>query len=169
MANASEKGRKQQVLDRLREGGWVNGPELANERVGGSEGLRRLRELREDGYVIHERRHPDPARDIWQYRLDETGRTISPVRPTSISPQSVSPLRREAAPKRVELADVPDPVIHYCWHCGSKTGRVLQHALGGYAEAICPAANRRVIAVPKRELATGNGNHPIRSARSPIR
>lgn len=48
---------------------WVDGPDLANERVGGSEGLKRLRELRADGHRIQQRRHPNPDRDIWQYRL----------------------------------------------------------------------------------------------------
>ena len=63
--------RKELVLQLLRSriDEWVDGPEIANERVGGSEGLRRLRELRDDGHVIEERRHPNPRRDIWQYRL----------------------------------------------------------------------------------------------------
>lgn len=76
MANLSSKTRKGQVLRRLLDqmGGWVDGPELANERVGGSEGLRRLRELQEEGresgnFRIDRRRHPNPQRDIWQYRL----------------------------------------------------------------------------------------------------
>lgn len=71
MSNRSPMTRGEQVLDRLRQehGGWVDGPELANERVGGSEGLRRVRELRQDGYSIEERKHPDPRRDIFQYRL----------------------------------------------------------------------------------------------------
>lgn len=72
MANFSDLTRKEQVLAYLREraGHWVDGPELATEAVGGSEGLRRLRELRLSGdYDIRERRHPDPQRDIWQYML----------------------------------------------------------------------------------------------------
>ena len=72
MANLSELTRKQQVLAHLqsRQGQWVDGPELATEEVGGSEGLRRLRELRLSGdWDIRERRHPDPNRDIWQYML----------------------------------------------------------------------------------------------------
>jgi len=60
-----------QVLRRLREagGGWVDGSELATAEVGGSEGLKRLRELRAEGWPIEERRHPDPRRAVWQYRL----------------------------------------------------------------------------------------------------
>lgn len=72
MANLSPLTRKEQVLDYLRSRAnqWVNGPELATEEVGGSEGLRRLRELRIEGtYDIRERRHPDADRDIWQYML----------------------------------------------------------------------------------------------------
>lgn len=69
--NLSAKTRKEQVLARLSEarGEWVDGPELANEKVGGSEGLRRLRELKAEGFPIEERKHPDPERDIYQYRL----------------------------------------------------------------------------------------------------
>ena len=64
-------GRREQVLRALTEahGAWVDGTELANERVGGSEGLKRLRELRAEGHPIEERRHPDSRRTIWQYRL----------------------------------------------------------------------------------------------------
>jgi hypothetical protein len=72
MANLSELTRKEQVLAHLRahRNQWVDGPELAPETVGGSEGLRRLRELRLSGdHDIRERRHPDPNRDIWQYML----------------------------------------------------------------------------------------------------
>ena len=71
MANRSELSRKEQVLERLRRAGgaWVDGSELATPEVGGSEGLRRLRELRADGHPILDRPHPDPDRDIRQYRL----------------------------------------------------------------------------------------------------
>jgi hypothetical protein len=76
MANLSDKTRKEQVLARLQAhiGEWVDGPDLANEEVGGSEGLKRLRELRmEDGYEIEKRQHPDPTRSVWQYRLVSGG------------------------------------------------------------------------------------------------
>jgi hypothetical protein len=71
MANFSDLTRKEQVHARLKaQGGWVDGSDLATEECGGSEGLRRLRELVEDdGLNVRKRRHPDPARDIWQYRL----------------------------------------------------------------------------------------------------
>lgn len=71
MKRQSRPNRKMQVLEylRIREGLWVDGPELANVEVGGSEGLKRLRELRADGWQIEERRHPNPDRDSWQYRL----------------------------------------------------------------------------------------------------
>ena len=88
MANLSTLTRKEQVLEVLIDhlGEWVDGPELANEVVGGSEGLKRLRELRdEDGYGIEARRHPDPERSIWQYRLlDSTPpKLIAPIPPTA--------------------------------------------------------------------------------------
>lgn len=70
MANHSDLTRKEQVLAYLKEHpGWVDGPDISNETVGGSEGLKRLRELRADGHEIKMRQHPDPNRDIWQYRL----------------------------------------------------------------------------------------------------
>lgn len=65
--------RQQEVLERLEAGGWIDGPDLANAEVGGSEGLKRLRELRAEGRPIERRRHPDPRRDIWQYRLAGVG------------------------------------------------------------------------------------------------
>lgn len=50
--------------------GWVDGWALCHPGIGGSEGLRRLRELRADGYTIEMRRHPSPDRQgTRQYRL----------------------------------------------------------------------------------------------------
>ena len=86
MTNLSQETRKQQVLSHLRarKGQWVDGPEIANEEVGGSEGHRRLRELRLDGYKIPMRKHPDPRRDIWQYMLQEDGPQPVPRPVTSL-------------------------------------------------------------------------------------
>ena len=77
--NSSDMTRREQVLAMLesRNEEWIDGTELATERVGGSEGLKRLRELRQIGldngtYDIERRRHPDIERDIWQYRLVHT-------------------------------------------------------------------------------------------------
>lgn len=70
--NLSDLTRREQVLVylRARTGLWVDGTELATESVGGSEGLRRTRELREtEGYNVQTRKHPDPKRDIYQYRI----------------------------------------------------------------------------------------------------
>lgn len=85
MANLSELTRKEQVLYWLRRNAnqWVDGPDIANERIGGSEGLRRLRELGQEGNRIQQRRHPDAARDIWQYRL--VVEAAPPLRQTAIS------------------------------------------------------------------------------------
>ena len=87
MANYSELTRKEQVLDYLvkRKDEWVDGPEIANEVVGGSEGHKRLRELRAEGRIIEARRHPDPARDIWQYRLLDKP-TVSALREPEYKP-----------------------------------------------------------------------------------
>lgn len=82
MANLSHLTRKDQILLYLqgRAGEWVDGNLLATEEVGGSEGLRRLRDLRNDGYRIQQRRHPDPNRDIWQYRLLTKSPEITPLK-----------------------------------------------------------------------------------------
>jgi hypothetical protein len=68
--------RRQEVLSVLMAsmGEWIDGTMLATAQVGGSEGLRRLRELAFDmGCEIDRRPHPDPARDCWQYRLVKLG------------------------------------------------------------------------------------------------
>lgn len=71
MANLSSLTRKEQVLAHLQDhrGQWVNGTDLATAEIGGSEGLKRLRELRAEGQPIERRQHPDRSRDIFQYRL----------------------------------------------------------------------------------------------------
>src|SRR5665811_121867 len=98
MANLSALTRKEQVLETLiaHRGEWVDGPELANEAVGGSEGLKRLRELRDDdGHLIEARRHPDPERSIWQYRILIFSKTVaSPV----IAPAPYVPARAVVCP-----------------------------------------------------------------------
>lgn len=76
--NISSLTRREQVLQRLKDaaGAWVDGPDLANEKVGGSEGLKRLRELRMEGHEIEMRKHPDMHRNIWQYRLHPERRVV---------------------------------------------------------------------------------------------
>lgn len=61
--------RKRAVLGYLqdRRGSWVDGYELATPEVGGGEGLRRLRELRAEGWNIEERSMPNST--AWQYRI----------------------------------------------------------------------------------------------------
>lgn len=63
------KTRKQLVFEFLwvNRDRWVTGPEIANEEVGGSEGLRRLREIRAMGLTIAERKHA--TRAVWEYRM----------------------------------------------------------------------------------------------------
>lgn len=74
--------RKDLVLGLLREhlDDWVNGPEICAPSIGGSEGLRRVRELREDGFPIVMRRHPDHRRAVRQYML----RNNTPLKTVSI-------------------------------------------------------------------------------------
>jgi hypothetical protein len=115
MTNLSNLTRKELVLQYLlaRKNDWVDGPELANEEVGGSEGLKRLRELRAEGLPIQTRRHPDPARDIWQYRyVVPAGPPVSPIRPTG------TPLIKETKysvkPERLDFG-----VMRLCPRCGA--------------------------------------------------
>jgi hypothetical protein len=66
--------RKAKVLAVLQSaaGQWVPGEQLANPQVGGSEGLKRLRELRADGWLIEEK--PPPGGDgMWWYRMGDAG------------------------------------------------------------------------------------------------
>lgn len=71
MANYSNATRKEQVLNALksRPGEWFDGAALANEEVGGSEGLKRLRELKAEGWLIQMRKSPVQGSDQFQYRL----------------------------------------------------------------------------------------------------
>lgn len=48
---------------------WHDGHELTHPAVGGSEGLRRLREIRDMGAPIEKRRKPVRGSTTWQYRL----------------------------------------------------------------------------------------------------
>jgi hypothetical protein len=106
--NLSEKTRKELVLDVLRaaEGGWVNTTEIANAQVGGSEGMRRLRELRADGYTIERRGHPDPKVSQYQYRLVD-----EPMRPKNLG------LRGKSFDSIVldEARTIEPPYINWKW------------------------------------------------------
>lgn len=61
--------RKEKVLALLRAsaGEWIPGTAICHPEVGGSEGLRRVRELRADGHIIEHRRRQ--GRDSFEYRL----------------------------------------------------------------------------------------------------
>jgi hypothetical protein len=116
VANFSEHSRKQQVYLHLleHEDEWIDGPDLANEKVGGSEGLKRLRELRVDlegsSYAIQMRAHQSPDRDIYQYRITrrEAPRSVyaepAPATPMQASnvttPDERPPQRRNALDRR---------------------------------------------------------------------
>lgn len=89
------------VLDRLlrAQGDWVYGPELANPSVGGSEGLRRLRELRAQGHPIEARKRE--GRQGWEYRLGEEGDGVvsAPI------------------PEEATLSVAPEPSPTRFWYC----------------------------------------------------
>ena len=61
----SRESKRGQVLALLRSKTWVSGVEL--QEVGSSEGLRRVRELRQMGYVIEA--EPTGTGTTWKYRL----------------------------------------------------------------------------------------------------
>lgn len=65
------KTRRRRVLDVLEAnaGDWVDGHILCHPDIGGSEGLRRLRELRDMGHVIEMRKKPGKGVTTRQYRL----------------------------------------------------------------------------------------------------
>ena len=68
------KGRKREVYQALvnAKGEYVGGPGLSNVACGGSEGLRRLRQLRSEGYII-EKKKIDPKHNYYSYRLVTDG------------------------------------------------------------------------------------------------
>ena len=115
MTNKSDLTRKQQVHEYLktRINQWVDGTELANAQVGGSEGLKRLRELREEleftSFEIQMRAHPTPGRNTFQYRLTQRSRRD----PGSVTPPAAAPMQvpnrslpaAERAPKRLNAPD----------------------------------------------------------------
>lgn len=80
-----DKPKKQMVLDILldrrrvegKDGGWVDGHVLCEPWTGGTSGLRRVRELRTDGWVVEKRRKP--GSDEFQYRVNGRDRTAIPT------------------------------------------------------------------------------------------
>lgn len=109
MANLSDLTRSEQVLAVLRANlnQWIDGNELANEQVGGSEGLRRLRDLKNQGYLIQERAHPDRTRAIHQYRLVEQRTVDGGV--TDNPQQPVQEPRPQPSPQTSVAPRIPEP------------------------------------------------------------
>lgn len=62
--------RKEAVFNMLRSRRWTPGYELTQPNVGGTEGLRRLRELRSEGFEIKSR--PMVGSNAYEYRLVST-------------------------------------------------------------------------------------------------
>mgnify|MGYP003137472652 CR=1 FL=1 len=63
------KTARERVQDLMRDQQWHANHEITHPDVGGSEGMRRLRELRKtwDGWIIQKKRHGD-GRGTWLYR-----------------------------------------------------------------------------------------------------
>lgn len=128
MANLGDRTRRQQILQTLIEarGEWLDGPVLATERVGGSEGLRRLRELVAEGYQIEKRHHPNADRDIWQYRIPR-GLITTPLR-DDVEPVAEGPtlLKFVTLPARIMFGEVA-----VCPRCRAKTRQYHYDGLEG--------------------------------------
>lgn len=127
MANLSDLTRKEQVLEVLkaRLGEWVDGTELANEAVGGSEGLKRLRELKADGWLIQKREHPAPGKDIYQYRLVSVMRKDAPVEKVAPT-KDVTVFMGHDAPKPIQPAQPPRGKKEEPWGIWKPTNAVIQ-------------------------------------------
>jgi len=129
VANLSDLTRKEQILEYLRshKGEWVNGTDIMNEEVGGQRGGARIKDLRDDGYVIFSRKHPDPERDIWQYQIVE-----KPVVTTT-------PLRPEATPRAAPVDPGPRMIFgthRLCHSC--RAMRKNCNACGGKGYVLAP-------------------------------
>lgn len=59
---------KQRVLKVLNSGKWIDRFTIEDDTVGGTSGMRRLRELRSNGLNIVKRAHPEYLNEF-QYRL----------------------------------------------------------------------------------------------------
>lgn len=163
MANRSKMGRKEQVLNRLvsaEPGEWIDGTDLATEVVGGSEGLKRLRELRAQGIPIEERPHPSPNRSIWQYRL-KPGTTVSSVNKAARALGMEEAVGLAPEQPAMELADLrPAPVIDHMkpvdYVC-PKCGRIvldLDLSYGAdFARGRCPTHKR--VDAKRKDVAYG--------------
>jgi hypothetical protein len=66
VSSTTKKQRVYNYLKRARK--YVPGDELTQPDVGGPEGLRRVRELRQEGVDISVRRNPDTRQ--WEYKID---------------------------------------------------------------------------------------------------
>lgn len=68
VATKTRKTRKERVLSYLKSNRkYVPGYELTTPEVGGTEGLRRVRELRADGVDIVSRKNPETG--IFEYKI----------------------------------------------------------------------------------------------------
>ena len=111
--------RKDKVLQLLRENlnVWIEGPEIANPEVGGSEGLKRVRELREEGHQIESKPHPNKKRDVWLYRLVGDEQAKPGVWTCSRCGDS-SQNKPDEGPKKSVVETI---VVAPCWKCRKST------------------------------------------------
>lgn len=138
MANFSELTRKEQVLEYLkaRLGSWVDTTEIANEVVGGSEGTKRLRELKAEGWMIQMRSHPDKGVDQYQYRLAAQDRVLDEPTPRPYS---------EAPPPPTSDRPMPPPPPQSYRQVGEAPSRGRQEPKWGHWELKNPITHEYAI------------------------
>jgi len=85
---------RDRVLDFMGDGQWHKAHEITDPGVGGSEGLRRLRELRADGYKVYKRKHTEGT---WEYSIETPGEEDAYVtgRPTNEQAAALAALTLE--------------------------------------------------------------------------
>ena len=132
--------RKELVLQLLlqHKGEWVDGTRIASAEVGGSEGLKRLRELRQDGHDIRMRKHPDARRDIYQYRLVTqmivSSAPSNPIYDAMVRPNSPEAWTPADAGRNFPLRKNDDGSIEIVWEvceeCGGRYAVRADHLVG---------------------------------------
>jgi hypothetical protein len=112
--NSSKKTRKQLVLEVFQKNlnVWIDGSVLMQPDCGGGRFGARIEELRKDGHIVEARPHPDPKRDIWQYRICDK------ALPTGFWECSGCGVRLQEKPGDGSRASVVDTmIIASCWKC----------------------------------------------------
>ena len=111
--NRSKKTRKQLVLEVFQKNlnVWIDGSVLMQPDCGGGRFGARIEELRKDGHAVEARPHPDPKRDIWQYRICDKAAT------NGFWECSRCGTREKEKPQSTRASVVETMIIAACWKC----------------------------------------------------